>query len=170
MDERRQRIELLFHRFGKGVGGFLLARLGDPELAEELTSRVFLKVVRSIDQLRGPPAPWLWAIVRTELARWFRDRRHLEPLSPDLADPRANPTEEFERGLDQERLRLALATLPEATQQFLYLKFFVQMTNREIAAATGLSESNVGVRVFRALRELRGLLDTPTFPAPQPEE
>ena len=45
-------MERLFRQYGRGVGGYLLARTGDPELAEEITARVFLTVVRRYYGLR----------------------------------------------------------------------------------------------------------------------
>ena len=44
-------IEQLFLRYGPGVGSYLMARLGNAELAEEITSRVFLTVVRRVRQV-----------------------------------------------------------------------------------------------------------------------
>ena len=79
-DDRRQKIEDLYRRYGKGVGSYILARVGDPHVAESITAGVFLLVVRRFDQCRGSPVPWLWSIVRTEIARYFRDRRDVEPL------------------------------------------------------------------------------------------
>src|SRR5687767_9205940 len=63
-DERRAKVEELFMRHAKGVAGYVLARVGDAEVAEVVTSSVFEIVVRRIDQCRGSPAAWLWSIVR----------------------------------------------------------------------------------------------------------
>ena len=42
--ENREKIEQLFVQYGRGVGGYVLARVGDADLAEEITARVFLTV------------------------------------------------------------------------------------------------------------------------------
>ena len=167
MADHRDAIEALFRRHARGVGGFVLARVGDPELAEELTARVFLQVVRKFHQLRGPPAAWLWAVVRSELARHFRDARPAEPLPERLPDPGELPPGEAQRREAQVALQAALAKLPEQTQQLVYLKFFLDLPHAEIAEATGLTVSNVGVRLFRAMRDLRALLGEP---GPNPTE
>jgi RNA polymerase sigma-70 factor (ECF subfamily) len=49
----------------------------------------------------------------------------------------------------------ALAGLPERERDILGLKFAVGYTNRAIAELTGLTESNIGVIVHRAIGELR---------------
>jgi RNA polymerase sigma-70 factor (ECF subfamily) len=49
----------------------------------------------------------------------------------------------------------AIAELPEREQEIIALKYAGGLSNREIAGAMGLSDSNVGVILFRALRKLR---------------
>lgn len=138
----------------------MLARVGDADLAEEITARVFLKAVRKIAQCRRSPAGWLWSIVRTELAGHFRRSRRgiVNVRGPQAADP---PDDHAERQEEQRRMQSALAELPERLRRILYMKFFQDMANTEIAEATGLSRSNVGVLVHRALKRLRALMEAP---------
>ena len=83
--DARDDIEQLFRRYGRGVGSYVLTRVGDPELAEEITARVFLTVVRRFDQVRGREAAWLWAIVRSELARADKDFALSDAIRDELA-------------------------------------------------------------------------------------
>jgi RNA polymerase sigma-70 factor, ECF subfamily len=161
---RNKEIDDLFRRFGVGIGNFVLARLGDPELAEEITARVFLQVVRHIDQLRGPPAPWLWSIVRNELAKHFRGLCYHRPLDEALIDGRPSLVQDLESRETAGKLQDVLAALPEDDQQIIGMKFFLRQTNRDIAAALNLTPSNVGVRVFRILRQMRGMMAAPASP------
>lgn len=154
-DGRRDEIERLFREHGKGVGGYVLARVGSAELAEAITARVFLTVVRRFDQCRTSPAGWLWSIARTEIARHFRDRKEHAPLDERIPDRSAGPEEEAVRHEMQGRMRVALARLNEEQQRLIYMKFFQEMPNVEIAKATGYSVSNVGVMVHRAIKKLR---------------
>jgi RNA polymerase sigma-70 factor, ECF subfamily len=154
--EQRGEIERLFLQYGKGVGSYLLARVGDPELAEEITSRVFLAVVRHYGQRRGSAAAWLWAIVRSELARHYR--RPAAALDGDLPSAGPGPPEELARRQWRQQLQAALDRLPAELHEIVYMKFFLDMRNLDIAAATGLSPSHVGVKVHRTLQQLRRLL------------
>lgn len=157
-DLRRKRIEELFRLHGAGVGSFMLTRVGSAELAEELTARVFLKVVQHFEQCRGAPAPWLWSIVRNELRMHYRERIPAASFGaalralPDPAAEHAHPEETWEE------LRAAWTALTDGQQQVLYLKFFQDMDNQEIAGATGLTPSHVGVLLFRGLKTLRAQL------------
>ncbi len=152
--DRRDEIERLFRRYGKGVGGYLLARTGDAELAEEITARVFLTVVRRFGQLRGSAAAWLWSVVRSELALHYRGRKSL-PLHADAPTPGPPPDEAAEKRQTLERLHKGLDDLPPDLHEIVYMKFFLNLRNQEIAEALGLTPSNVGVKVHRTLKELR---------------
>jgi RNA polymerase sigma-70 factor (ECF subfamily) len=154
-DPRRDKIEELFRTHSRGVGGYVLARVGDAELAEAITSRVFLIVVRAIEQCKGSPTAWLWSIVRSELARHFRDRKKHVALDESLPDPAAEPFEQVSAREMQAKMRQALERLPDEQQQLVYMRFFQGLANKEIAEATGLTASNVGVSIHRALKQLR---------------
>ena len=173
--DRRQKVEELFRRYGKGVGSYVLARVGDPHAAESVTAGVFLLVVRRFEQCRGSPVAWLWSIVRTELARYFRDKREVgsaRPLTAEPPDWAADPLRLAERAESDRRVREALGRLGEEQQTLIYMKFFLDMPNTEIAEALGMTPSNVGVVVHRAvkrLRELMGGAGSAGSPSPTPD-
>jgi RNA polymerase sigma factor (sigma-70 family) len=54
----------------------------------------------------------------------------------------------------------ALDRLEERERELLALKFSARMTNRQISALTGLSESNVGVILYRAIQRMRAMIMT----------
>lgn len=155
----QREIEELFLRYGKGVGSYLLARVGDPELAEELTARVFLTVVRRFHQLRGPGAGWLWSIVRSELAQHFRGRRLMDLPEAHLLAPEGTPPDLLSQAESQGQLRAALDRLPDPQHEIICLKFFLGLRNQEIAATLGMTPSHVGVTIHRTLKQLRQWLE-----------
>jgi RNA polymerase sigma-70 factor (ECF subfamily) len=156
--QQQRTVEALFARYAPGVGGFVLARVGDAELAEEITARVFLTVVRKLHQCRGAYAAWLWSIVRSELAGYFRRRRPAEPLGEEPTDPADGPDARAQRAESRSEMWGALGRLTEEQQKLIHMKFFQDMRNVDIAEATGLSRSNVGVLIHRALKRLRSLM------------
>jgi RNA polymerase sigma-70 factor (ECF subfamily) len=158
-EDRRTRIEALFRQYGRGVGSYVLARVGDGDVAETITSNVFLIVVRRIEQCRSSPAAWLWSIVRSELARHFRQRRPTSILDESHPDPAAGPPEAAATAEMQARARAALGRLSEEQQRIIYLKFYLDVPNTEIAVMLGISASNVGVIVHRAVKRLRELME-----------
>lgn len=161
-EDARKHIEELFVRYGPGVGSYVLVRVGSPELAEEITARVFLTVVRSFHQQRGSMVGWLWAIVRTELSRHFR-RPPLQAYPDDLMVNSPSPGARLEQEEQAALIRNALDKLPAEDQELVSLKFFLGLGNQEIADATGLTANHVGVKLHRALRSLRVLLEGSLF-------
>lgn len=165
--DRRDIIESLFNTFARGVGSYVYTRVHDAELAEAITSRVFLIVVRNIGQLRGAPVPWLWSIVRSELARHFRDRKQHAEIDESVPDSAAEPIEQVIHREMQSRVQSALGRLSDDQQQIVFMKFYQGMQNKEIAQATGLSASNVGVMIHRALKQIKVYVEPsePDLPA-----
>lgn len=155
MDEDTcSKIEELFARCAAGVSRYVRLRVGSAELAEEITTRVFFAVVRNIHQQNGSLVGWLWTIVRTELARHFRQKL-AEPYPETLAAPTVTPAQDCERTEEIGIIHAALQRLPDDAQQLIALKFFLGLSNLEIACVVNLTPSNVGVKLHRTLKELR---------------
>ena len=159
--DNRAQIEQLFHQQARGVGNYVLVRTADAELAETITARVFAIVVQRFEQCRGNNTAWLWSIVRSELARYFRDesRRRGLPLNELMPDADDSPHQRLARRESTEQLSAALDELNEQDSTVVYMKFFQQMPNTEIARATGLTPTNVGVKLHRILKRLRDKLE-----------
>lgn len=143
------------------VYNFFLYRVGDVAQAEDLTSTTFEKAWRARDQYRHDRAgfaTWLFSIARNVATDYFR-RRRVE-LSLDDARDRPDDTARLPDRVAEERderARLAslLARLPARERDLLALKYGAGMTNRDIARQTGLTESNVGTIISRAVQALR---------------
>jgi RNA polymerase sigma factor (sigma-70 family) len=140
-------------------------RLPDPVQADDVTAQVFERVLATLtlyEPERGAFAVWLFTIARNTVTDHLRKLRRRCWLSfdqlHDYACNGAQPEETVIQREEQQRLLAALAQLPDRERDLLALKFAGQLTNRRIATLTGLSESNVGVILFRALRRLRAEL------------
>ena len=72
-----------------------------------------------------------------------------------VAAATGTPEDEAVRHSDGERLAALLPLLSERERELLAMKYGAGMTNRAIATATGLTESNVGTIVHRAVQTLR---------------
>ena len=96
------------------------------------------------------------AIARNVATDHLRSRRNYAPLD-EAAEVAAAGTPETEHARTQDRERLAtlVERLPERERELLALKYGAGITNRAIAELTGLSESNVGTIVHRAVQTLR---------------
>lgn len=134
-------------------------RVGDDAVAEDLTSTTFEKAWRGRESYRRDTAmfsTWLFAIARNVAIDHFRRSGRELPLE-HAADVPTGTTPEHDvlRQGDLERLATLLAELGERERELLAFKFGAELTNREIAKVTKLSESNVGTILHRAVTTLR---------------
>ena len=143
------------------VLNFFRYRLGHTPEVEDLTARTFEKAWRARHRYRRDLAgfsTWLLTIARNVAIDHLRARQRHEPLDVAAAVPSPDHTPEQQAVQQSEAQRLAglLATLEARQRELIAMKYGADMTNRAIAHATGLSESNVGTILHRAVETLRG--------------
>jgi RNA polymerase sigma-70 factor (ECF subfamily) len=142
------------------VLNFFRYRLGQTADVEDLTARTFEKAWRARHRYRRDLAgfsTWLLTIARNVAIDHLRARQRHEPLDAAAAVPSPGDTPEQQAVHQSEAQRLAalLATLEPRPRELMAMKYGAGMTNRAIAQATGLSESNVGTLLHRAVETLR---------------
>lgn len=157
----------LYDRYFARVFTYFRYRSSDPAACDDLTAQTFTQALEKIGQYRperGPFAAWLFGIARNLIRGHFYQQERDGELSAeewDQVPQDSAPLEETAIQLDEQvRLAAALETLPAQPRDLLGLKFSGQLTNRQIAALTGLSEQNVGVILYRTLRVLRKKLES----------
>lgn len=143
------------------VINFFRYRLDQTVDVEDLTARTFEKAWRARHRYRRDLAgfsTWLLTIARHVAIDYLRARQRYEPLDVAAAvpSPDRTPEQHAVSRSQAERLAVLLATLEPRQRELMALKYGADMTNRAIAHATGLSESNVGTILHRAVETLRG--------------
>jgi RNA polymerase sigma-70 factor (ECF subfamily) len=142
------------------VFNFFRYRCGNVADAEDLTSITFEKAWRGRDRYRrdkGAFSTWLFTIARNAAVDHYRARGPAVPLDDAalVATLAATPEEQTASRSDAARLAVLLQTLSDRDRDLIALKYGAEMSNRDIAHATGLSESNVGTILHRAVQALR---------------
>ena len=141
------------------VYNFFRYRVSDRTLAEDLTASTFEKAWRGRSRFRrdlSAFSTWLFTIARNVAIDHFRRRK--QSISLDLIGERADPVsleETVQRKHDFARISALLSQLTVRERELVAFKYGARLTNREIAHLTRLSESNVGVILFRVLEKLR---------------
>lgn len=163
----------LYRQYLPRILNYVRLRVGDEDLAQDLTSEVFERAFSRQAGLRERAAfaAWLFAIARTTVAGYYRRRRPAVPLdeAAEQSTPDRSPPEEVMRREELERLRSALARLPEREREIVRLKFGGGLGNQEIATVLRLRPGHVAVLVYRALRKLRAWMEVES-PAENPED
>ena len=136
--------------------------LGDRGTAEDVVQDVFVRVHQRGHPMDGDPLPYLRAAVinscRSALRRRLLIRRHAEkdsPCPPLTAEEAAMLSE------DRRQVLAALAALPSRRREVLVLRFYLDLSEAEIAAMLGISRGTVKSTTARGLAALaRALKET----------
>lgn len=141
------------------VYNYFRYRTGSDADAKDLTAATFEKAWRHRRRYRKDIAAfstWLFTIAANQCRDHFRGQRLKLPLYEDtLVDHSPTPEEQIQMQQRLEFLHMLLDELPEREQDLIALKYGADLNNRQIAKLTGLSESNVGTILHRAVQKLR---------------
>lgn len=151
------------------IFGFVVRRVGDRAVAEDLTAATFeraLGTIRRGDFRNESFGGWLYRVASNAIVDHVRRGRRTVPLGMRASDLDGDrPNEEsigdeaalaaFAAALDRDVIRRALVALPETHRQLIVLKFFDGLEIDELCAALGCSRPTLAVKLHRALRALR---------------
>jgi RNA polymerase sigma-70 factor (ECF subfamily) len=151
--------ELYEHNFAR-VYAYIARRVGDRDVAQDLTSDVFHKALAGIQSFewRGVPfAGWLLRIAANMIVdRSKRSGREVSG-SDDLPEPSVQPNLD---AIDQQgRLFRLVEQLPADQRRVIGMRFAEEKSIREIATELGRSEGAVKQLQFRALQNLRARME-----------
>src|SRR5436309_7415689 len=138
------------------------AVLAAPDDADDAAQDGFLSALVELAQYdaRRPFGPWLMRIVANAATdrRRRRSVRRAEPLDPALVGGGPRPDAAAVQSELGDRLRAALAELPERRRTAVVLFDVEGYSHAEIAGMLGLAEGTVRSEVFHGRRRLRALL------------
>lgn len=161
-----QAFSVLVEKYQNMVYSLALKLLKKPEEAEELAQDTFIKAYQKIDSYEGKSkfSTWLYSITYNACISELRKRR-VEFASLDdrqISDQDEMKMHDYYRETkkeDQEKyLNLALAKLPEDDQVLVTLYYYENQSMDEISIITGLTVSNIKVKIHRARKRMYGLL------------
>ena len=170
VDEARLAFEGLYRSSRDDVFAYVAGLLRDQSAAEEVAAQVFERAWRrrrQLDPSRGSPRAWLFGIARNAALDELRRRSRASEL-PDresAADAPVHATlqpaggDPAEIAVNRTVLREALDSLGGRDRELVALKFFADLTNAEIAAVIGTTETNAGTRLHRVMEKLRRSID-----------
>ncbi|SEG64486.1 sigma-70 family RNA polymerase sigma factor [Paenibacillus sp. UNC499MF] len=160
----------LYEMYIDRVYKYIYYRIHNTYETEDICSKVFETVISKYNSFSEEKAKfdvWLFAIVRNAVTDYFRARKKRFHFSLDSITghilPKPSPEELAIRGDEHRALFNALGKLRDKERNIIAMKFAAGLKNSEIAELMGVSESNIGVVVFRSLKKLQKILEAGRF-------
>lgn len=144
----------IYERYSPRIYGFLRKRLRDPQAANDVLQRSFLKLHQSKEQYDStlPLSPWIFTITRTALADWIkesgREARKIEKFGVEPA----------QENTPLEIPVINLSSVPEPQRSAIELRYFEELPYEEIAKRLKTSPANVRQLVSRGMARLRKVI------------
>lgn len=156
-----ERFSELFLELSPALYRFLYYRTGESRVADDLVQEAFLKLWEHCDKVLPGGAKAYVYRVAANLSLKLLARKQVRRRYAALLPPREGTNEDPQRLLEEaefaERLRAAIAGLPDGSREVFLLHRVEGLKYREIAERLGITQKAVEKRMHRALLDLRQL-------------
>ncbi|MBF8457069.1 sigma-70 family RNA polymerase sigma factor [Kaistella sp. G5-32] len=160
----------LINLFWVDVFSFVMKKVQNDNVADELTVSVFSKVLAKLD-LYDPNfqfKTWILTIAQNSVIDYWRKKSRENEDSTDNFDDFKNhfalsPEELLISAEDQKQIVTIIESLDSKYQDILRLRFFEEKSIKEIAEELNITVANTKVRIMRAKKVLSELLKTKEF-------
>lgn len=160
--------DALLERYKQKLYGYILYYVKQADTADDLFQETFVKAIVTIKQGKytenGKFSGWLMRIAHNLIVDYFRNEQNEVPLSGQPGEGASFARPYYaERGIeaqliheqDLEDVKRLIEFLPDSQREVIYLRFYAELSFKEIAQATGVSINTALGRVRYALLNLR---------------
>ena len=149
----------LWREYRTKLHHFILNRVNDPGLAEDIVQEVLTKVYHRLDTLKDPEKiiAWMYQITRNMIVDYYRKRSPTEELDEALIVQEVNIGEDVRKDLAGCLMPL-INELPVHYRQAIMLSEIDGLTQKEVALKQGLTLSGAKSRVQRGRQLLKTML------------
>ena len=151
-------IEKIYNQYFRIIYRYLLSLCGDPHLAEELSQETFLKALSQKNPIKADDnvTSWLYTIARNLYFQHYnKSRRRQEILKKNTSEQFADsPETEVMQKQGQLRIHQLLHALAEPYREVFMLRYFGELSYREIAEIFGRNETWARTIYYRARKRL----------------
>ena len=169
LDGQTSSFEVLLDRHKNRVFSFIISKIKDKDLAEDIFQDTFIKVINSLQKGKyneeGKFLPWILRISHNLVIDHFRKESKMRSIRPtdnfDIFDvienKEVNQEQKMIKDQIQTDLKILIQQLPEDQRQVLMLRYFEDMSFKKIADLTKVSINTALGRMRYALINLRKL-------------
>lgn len=168
VDGDNKAFDLLLSRNQEKLFNYILFVVRDREMANDMFQETFFKVVSRLQQgkyiANGKFSAWLMRIAHNVIMDWYRQQRAQNivdaPKENDLSNVGSTLLESSREGelvnnQVMEDVRRMMSHLPASQREVVFMRFYQQMSFKEIAEATGVSINTALGRMRYAILNLR---------------
>lgn len=163
--ESQYDIRHLLDEYGDLVLTLCRRILVDVRLAEEATQDTFIKAYKNLDKFREESSmkTWIYRIAYNTAIDYRRRKRHpvsdvqILPENSSETDVK-NAQTRLEEEEDYKMVHTAIQRLPADQAALITLYYLEEKNIREVCEITGLTPSNVKIKLFRARKQLADIL------------
>ncbi len=158
-------LSVLYDDYVDRIYAYVYHRVGQADLAEDLTGQVFMRMLEAVRTGRGWETSfsgWLYRIAHNLVIDHYRRRGRARLVDIDDAAPvhalSGNPVESTEQQFERQRLRDALRNLTDEQSQVISLRFLEDLSIAEVADIMQKTEGAVKALQYRAVIALRKVM------------
>jgi RNA polymerase sigma-70 factor, ECF subfamily len=157
----------IYNAYHKRVLDFIYKRVSNKEVAEDLTSEIFEKILKTLHSFQWQGitvSAWIFRIARNHLIDYYRknnkfkNQTSLDDIINIVVSSTPNVDTQLEESETEITLFDAIRELEGEDQYLIYYKFYEELSNKDISDLTGLSETNVGTKLHRIRKKLASLM------------
>jgi len=147
------------------VKAFISKMVGDPWMTDDLTQDTFIRVKNNLNDLKDDSKrkPWIFRIARNRCLDYFRSSAAKNKGQELMHRLQKSIEPVVQTQLEQHQMSQCvqnkISLLPEKIRVALVLSDTIEMTHQEIADILGITVSNVKVRVHRARKAFKKILE-----------
>lgn len=160
----------LYDVYYQPIFGFMYSRIGNSEVAKDLTSETFFQALKNLSKYKPRKGAsfksWLFAIAVAQIGNYFRIRSKIFEVTTEEA-PEIMAQDEFrpdvaykmvedanELAIQVNLLKKTIRQLNQKQQNILTLRYFSKMTVPEIATTMKMKEGTIKSHIHRATKKL----------------
>ena len=163
--------EALIQKHKNKIYAFILSKIRNRDLAEDIFQDTFIKVINSLQKGKyneeGKFLPWVMRIANNLVIDYFRKSKKIRTIAPTenfdifdiLQDGEKNVEDNLVNNQIHKDLRKLIEYLPEDQKEVLKMRYYAELSFKEISESTGVSINTALGRMRYALINLRKLID-----------
>lgn len=152
---------ILYEYYLPKILGYCINRVPRQEIAEDITSEVFLAAVKSIKSFdvkrRIRFGSWLFSVAHNKIVDFYRKNKKM--VNMEIEDHHLIFSEEHDKEIaiteEQEKISKVLSKIKKRYQKIITYKYYTELDNTEIAQELKIKPNNVSVLLHRAMKAFK---------------